>query len=152
MRRGVGRRSMRHTSRRVRRRRVRMRHKRIVLAGGLLAIAVAGTATAVKLSQKDTQRIEQHTGKPPEDLTEAQLVQAIADLEIETHVFSRADIATLEATEPEPAPQVTPGQRQADAAGTPDYIVELEKLAELRDRGIITADDYDAKKKQLLGL
>lgn len=132
-----------------------MRHKRIVLVGGMLAIAVAGTATAVKLSQQDAQRIEQHAGKPPEDLTEAQLVQAIADLDIETRALSDADVATIEATLPEPAAAPAPAAATAQPAGdaaTPAYITELEKLAELRDKGIITAGDFEAKKKQLLGL
>jgi hypothetical protein len=33
-----------------------------------------------------------------------------------------------------------------------DYTVEIEKLARLRDKGIITEKDFNAKKKQLLGL
>jgi hypothetical protein len=34
----------------------------------------------------------------------------------------------------------------------PDYTSELERLAKLRDEGVITAEDYEAKKKQLLGI
>lgn len=33
-----------------------------------------------------------------------------------------------------------------------DYIAQLEKLAGLRDKGIITDEDFEAKKKQILGL
>lgn len=33
-----------------------------------------------------------------------------------------------------------------------DYIKELEKLAELKEKGIITEDEFLSKKKQLLGL
>ena len=33
-----------------------------------------------------------------------------------------------------------------------DYTVELERLAQLRDQGVITAEDFEAKKRQLLGL
>jgi hypothetical protein len=29
---------------------------------------------------------------------------------------------------------------------------DLEKLSELKDKGIITEDDFNAKKKQILGL
>jgi membrane protease subunit (stomatin/prohibitin family) len=49
-------------------------------------------------------------------------------------------------------------QGQQPAAAPPaapaeaDYTAELEKLAKLRDEGVITADDFDAKKKQLLGI
>jgi Short C-terminal domain len=38
------------------------------------------------------------------------------------------------------------------AAAAPDYAGELEKLAQLRDQGVITAEDFEAKKKQLLGI
>jgi len=38
------------------------------------------------------------------------------------------------------------------AQAVPDYTAELERLAKLRDDGVITAEDFDAKKKQLLGL
>ena len=38
------------------------------------------------------------------------------------------------------------------APAQPDYAAELEKLAALRDQGVITAEDFEAKKKQLLGL
>ena len=38
------------------------------------------------------------------------------------------------------------------APAEPDYVAELERLAQLRDQRVITADDFDAKKRQLLGL
>jgi hypothetical protein len=48
------------------------------------------------------------------------------------------------------------GPQQVAAAparqGEGDYTAELEKLAKLRDEGVITADDFEAKKKQLLGI
>jgi hypothetical protein len=40
----------------------------------------------------------------------------------------------------------------APAAAEPDYTAELEKLASLRDQGVITDADFEAKKKQLLGI
>jgi Short C-terminal domain len=49
--------------------------------------------------------------------------------------------------------QVAPPAVQAAApAAEPDYTAELEKLAKLRDEGVISAEDFDAKKKQLLGI
>src|SRR4051794_16892563 len=42
------------------------------------------------------------------------------------------------------APQAAPAQA--------DYTAELEKLAKLRDEGVISTDDFEAKKKQLLGI
>jgi hypothetical protein len=38
------------------------------------------------------------------------------------------------------------------APSEPEYMGELERLAQLRDQGIITDDDFEAKKKQLLGI
>ena len=49
-----------------------------------------------------------------------------------------------------PAAPAAPATPAASAA--PDYITELKRLAELRDMGIITAEDFEAKKNQLLGL
>lgn len=43
-----------------------------------------------------------------------------------------------------PAPAAPPSQE-------PGYIAELRSLAELRDAGAITAEDFEAKKRQLLG-
>ncbi len=43
-----------------------------------------------------------------------------------------------------PAPQAAPAEA--------DYTAELEKLAKLRDEGVISAEDFEAKKKQLLGI
>ena len=38
------------------------------------------------------------------------------------------------------------------APSEPDYMGELERLSQLRDQGIITNEDFEAKKKQLLGI
>jgi membrane protease subunit (stomatin/prohibitin family) len=56
------------------------------------------------------------------------------------------------AQEQEQYAQQAPPQAAAPAAGAPDYTAELEKLAQLRDQGVITAEDFEAKKKQILGI
>ena len=50
-------------------------------------------------------------------------------------------------------------QQQAQAApppdaapAEPDYVAELEKLAQLKSQGIISEEEFEAKKKQLLGI
>ena len=43
-------------------------------------------------------------------------------------------------------------QAPAAAPAGSDYTAELEKLAKLRDEGVISAEDFEAKKKQLLGI
>ena len=60
--------------------------------------------------------------------------------------FSSRQEQPAEAAAPAPAPAPAP------AAPEPDYVGELERLAQLRDQGIISNDDFEAKKKQLLGI
>jgi len=38
------------------------------------------------------------------------------------------------------------------APSEPEYMGELERLSQFRDQGIITDEDFEAKKKQLLGI
>jgi hypothetical protein len=46
----------------------------------------------------------------------------------------------------------------AQAAAAPaapaeaDYTAELEQLAQLKNQGILTEEEFDAKKKQILGI
>jgi hypothetical protein len=54
---------------------------------------------------------------------------------------SREEPAEAEAAAPAPA-----------AAPEPEYVGELERLSQLRDQGIITNEDFEAKKKQILGI
>lgn len=54
-------------------------------------------------------------------------------------------MAAQQAPAPAPAPA-------AAAPGEADYMAELEKLAELKEKGVITEDEFEAKKKQLLGI
>ena len=54
---------------------------------------------------------------------------------------SREEPAAAAAAAPAPA-----------AAPEPEYVGELERLSQLRDQGIITNEDFEAKKKQLLGI
>jgi hypothetical protein len=48
--------------------------------------------------------------------------------------------------------EAAPAPAAAPAAAGSDYTAELEKLAKLRDDGVISAEDFEAKKKQLLGI
>ena len=40
----------------------------------------------------------------------------------------------------------------AAAPAEPEYMAELQQLAQLRDQGNLTPEEFEAKKKQLLGL
>lgn len=48
--------------------------------------------------------------------------------------------------------RITGAQTHASAQAPMTAIDQVKQLAELRDQGIITAEEFDAKKKQLLGL
>ena len=138
------RRGARRTSRRTTRRMVRRRvRRRRVLVGGFVVLAASGTYAAVKLSQQDAQRIEEHTGQPPDQLEDQDLEQAMQELNIQSAPLTDEDQAALGA---DPAPAApTP-------SAEPSYLEELEKLGDLRDKGIITDAEFEAKKKELLGL
>jgi hypothetical protein len=129
------------------------------MVGGMVLLAVGGAAYgAVKLSQKDAQRIEEQTGASVEELTEEELVAAMEELGIQSIELSdddKAIIANEPAGEPAPAPAAAapePAAAPAPQAAAPSYIEELQQLASLRDAGVISEEDFEAKKRQLLGL
>jgi len=143
------RRGARRTSRRTTRRMVRRRvRRRRVLVGGFVVLAASGTYAAVKLSQQDAQRIEEHTGQPPDQLEDQDLEQAMQELNIQSAPLTDEDQAALGA---DPAPAAPAPAAPTPSAG-PSYLEELEKLGDLRDKGIITDAEFEAKKKELLGL
>ncbi len=41
--------------------------------------------------------------------------------------------------------------QEQEVADNSDYLDELEKLAELHEKGILTDEEFQAKKKELLG-
>jgi hypothetical protein len=43
-------------------------------------------------------------------------------------------------------------QAAAAAPAAPDYAAELEQLAQLKAQGILTDEEFEAKKKQILGI
>ena len=52
--------------------------------------------------------------------------------------------------EEEPAEAAAP--TAPSAAPEPAYVAELERLGQLRDQGIVSQEEFEAKKKQLLGI
>lgn len=156
----TGRRTARRTTRRTAHR-MRRRRRRRIMVGGMVLLAVGGAAYgAVKLSQKDSDRIEEHTGASVEELSEEELVQAMKDLGIQSIELDENDQAAIaqetgQAPPPAPAPTAAPAAAAPQAvpeAEAPSYLDELKQLADLRDQGIISDQDFEAKKKQLLGL
>jgi len=116
------------------------------MVGGFVLLAAGGTYAAVKLSQQDAQRIEEHTGIPPDELEDQDLEEAMTELNIQSQPLTDEDQAAMAQGEG------TPSTSQPASAGEESYLEELEKLGELRDKGIITDEEFEAKKKELLGL
>jgi hypothetical protein len=125
-------------ARRGRRRRRRVRRRRILLVGGLVAF---GT---YKFSTRDAERIEQHTGTDPEELDDAELEQAMNDLNIDPQKVTYAD-TEQGGQAPAAAPAPT-----SDGSGS--YLDELTKLAALHESGVLTDAEFAAKKSQILDL
>jgi len=120
--------------------------RRVIVGGAVLVTAGAAAYGAYKLSQKDVERIEQHTGAPVEELSDDELQGAMKDLNIQSQEMTEQDRAQLGS-----APESEAGEGSA-TMDEGDYLDELERLADLRDRGILTEEEFQAKKKQLLGL
>ena len=155
-----GRRTARRTGRRTARRttrrtvhRTRRRRRRRVVAGGLVLLAVGGAAYgAVKLTQQDTQRIEEHTGESVEELSEEDLIAAMEDLGIQSIELTDDDQAIIADEGSAPSTTASSASPAAAAPAEESYLDELERLANLRDQGVISDEEFEAKKKQLLGL
>ena len=106
----------------------RRRRRRMLLVGGLVAF---GT---YKMTKKDADRIQQDSGIPPEEMTDEELEESMAKLGIEKQYRDEADV------------------EQAVPTGMASVADELQHLAKLRDQGIVTEEEFTAKKKQLLGI
>ncbi len=101
-----------------------------LLRGMARTAVVAGTATAV--SNRVSRR---QAGK----------WQAEADQEAAAQPPQEAPVQYAAAAAPA---QYAP----PPAAPEPDPIAELQQLAQLKDQGILTEEEFTAKKKQILGI
>jgi hypothetical protein len=66
-----------------------------------------------------------------------------------------ARLEELEAQQYQQQPQYAPPPAAAPAAPgavSDDTVEQLQKLAGLRDQGILTEEEFDAQKKKLLGM
>jgi hypothetical protein len=64
---------------------------------------------------------------------------------VQSRVGMREDFGRQE----QPAETAAP---TAPAASEPEYVGELERLSQLRDQGILSDEEFEAKKKQILGI
>lgn len=119
--------------RRSRRRRRRRRRRRILLVGGLVAFG------AYKMSTRDADRVKEHTGTDPDEMTDEELEQAMDDLGIEKQKRTAED-----------QEQGSGGGSGGDSVSA--QLDEVEQLAKLHEQGILTDEEFEAKKRQILGL
>jgi predicted Zn-dependent peptidase len=61
-------------------------------------------------------------------------------------------VAARQAPPPAYEEAPAPAYEAPAPAGAPDYAAELEQLAALKQKGILTEEEFEAKKKQILGL
>lgn len=155
----VARRTARRTARRVTRRRAffaaPLMFRRPVIRRPLGTILVVGAMAGVayKLGKAEIQSLQEYTGVPPDQLSEDELKAAMQDLKIQSQPLDQQDLADVRLAQAgggAPTPQALPPQ--SAPTGGESYLDELERLADLRDRGVITPEDFEAKKRQLLGL
>jgi hypothetical protein len=69
---------------------------------------------------------------------------------VQSKVGMREDFSSREEPAEAAAPAAAPAP--APAAPEPAYVGELERLSQLRDQGILSDEEFEAKKKQLLGI
>ena len=105
-----------------------------MLVGGLVGFGV------YKMTSSQAKEIEQHTGVPPEEMTDEELSQSMDDLGIPKQKIDASD------------QEAASGGGAASPGATTDWADEITKLAELRDNGVLTDEEFEAKKKQILGL
>jgi hypothetical protein len=99
----------------------------VLLVGGLIGLG------AYKLGKKDVERIEQHTGTSAEELTDEELERAMDDLQIEKQYREDSD-------------------QESGSGGETSSLDELAELGKLRDDGVLTDEEFEAKKKDILDL
>ena len=99
-----------------------------------------------KMSKRDAERVEQHTGIPPEEMEDDDLERAMDELDIEKQKV------TAEDKEEGGGDTGSGSAESSSSSGMMSELDELEKLAELHNEGILTDEEFAAKKKEILGL
>lgn len=100
------------------------------MPGGLVMAARAGNRMQARQTYRTINRMERRRGFMRDAMTPDQ----------------------PEPTYAAPPPQQPPPAAYAPAAAEPDYTEELRKLADLHAAGVLDDDEYQAKKRQILGI
>ena len=125
---------------------MRMRPGRQIARVAVGSAVMAGTAGAVHHRQEQRYAAKEQAAYQ-ETATQQQLAEQQAQIDAMQQQQQYA---------PPPQQYAPPQEQYAPPApaqpAAPSYVDELQKLASLRDQGIISAEDFEAKKKQLLGI
>jgi hypothetical protein len=79
----------------------RHRRRRMMVAG---AVVVGSSEAMIKMSEADAQKVQQATGKPPEEMSDEELQQTIQQQNIQAQLVTQEDqqaMASAEAADPE---------------------------------------------------
>lgn len=107
--------------------------------GVFTLLAFPASGGMVKLHRDDVQRIEQHSGTSVRNMSEEELRAAITALQITGTAFTDED-------------RQAAGWRQPPAKLTEEDLDLLERLNQMMYSGQITEEEYEARRKQILGL
>jgi 3'-phosphoadenosine 5'-phosphosulfate sulfotransferase (PAPS reductase)/FAD synthetase len=144
-RRGPGRAPAAMMARRMTRRRVhrmharRRRRRRRILVGGLMVVGTG--ALAYKMTKSQQQQVEEASGTPIEEMSDEEIQEYVKKYNIPVEGLDDSDKAA-----------VAEDGDQEEYYDDEDYTEELENIAELHDKGILTDEEFEAKKKQILDI
>ena len=94
-----------------RQRRFYRRRARRFLLGSAILLALAGTHNAYKLHERDVNRLEQHYGKPAEDLTEEEISTGMRKLGISKIELDDNDRAIVYKSDDDDEELISSGKR-----------------------------------------
>jgi Short C-terminal domain len=120
-----------------------------------ILLAPEGDSPPIKLTTTDAQKIQDDAGIPVEQLEEKDLRESMTELHIQSQPLTPQDQAALGIA---PTPTQTGStttvmhHSPTPSSASPSMEDQLKSLDSLKSSGLITEDDYNAKKKQVLGL
>lgn len=97
-----------------------------------------GTGAALKLHRDEIEQIEREGGKPVGELSEEQLRQVMDRLDISENTLSEEESRAAQAVERNET--------------TMEDLELLEKMTQMLYSGFLTEEEYEVKKRQILGL
>jgi hypothetical protein len=101
-----------------RQRRFFRRRTRRFIIGGAVLLALAGTHNAYKLRDRDVERLENHYGRPAEDLTEDEITTGMRQLGIQKIELDDKDRARIYKSDEDDEGFKASGQKYCSQCGT----------------------------------